>query len=37
MHQIKKGAPKSELTLRTSEVTHGSKGELALSGTYIDQ
>ena len=26
----KKGAPKGELTLRTSVITHGSKGELAL-------
>ena len=35
MHQIKKGAPKGELTLRTSVITHGSKGELALRGTFL--
>ena len=31
----KKGAPKAELTLRTSVITHGSKGELALRGTFF--
>ena len=31
----KKGAPKGELTLRTSVITHGSKGELALRGTFF--
>ena len=31
----KKGAPKGELTLRTSVITHGSKGELALRGTFL--
>ena len=35
MHQIQKGAPKGELTLRTSVITHGSKGELALRGTFL--
>ena len=27
-----KGTPKGKLTLRTSVITHGSKGELALMG-----
>ena len=31
----KKGSPKGELTLRTSVITHGSKGELALRGTFL--
>ena len=31
----KKSAPKGELTLRTSVITHGSKGELALRGTFL--
>ena len=31
----KKGTPKGELTLRTSVITHGSKGELALRGTFL--
>ena len=31
----KKGAPKGELTLRTSVITHSSKGELALRGTFF--
>ena len=35
MHKIKKGAPKGELTLRTSVITHGSKGELALRDTFF--
>ena len=36
MHQIKRG-PKGELTLRsrTSVISHGSKGELALRGTFF--
>ena len=35
MHAIKKGAPKGELTLRTSVITHGSKGELALRAPFL--
>ena len=31
----KKGVPKGELTLRTSVITHGSKGELALRSTFL--
>ena len=31
----KKGTPKGELTLRTSVITHGSKGELTLRGTFL--
>ena len=31
----KRGAPKGELTLRTSVITHGSKGELALRTTFF--
>ena len=31
----KKGAPKGELTLRTSVITHGSKVELALRSTFL--
>ena len=34
MHQTKRG-PKGELTLRTSVITNGSKGELALRGTFL--
>ena len=31
----KKCTPKGELTLRTSVITHGSKGELALRGIFF--
>ena len=31
----KKGAPKGELTLRTSVITHGSKGEFARRDTFF--
>ena len=31
----KKGVPTVELTLRTSVITHGSKGELGLRGTFF--
>ena len=31
----KKCAPEGELTLRTSVITYGSKGELALRGTFL--
>ena len=31
----KKSAHKGEVTLRTSIITHGSKGELALRGTFL--
>ena len=31
----KKGAPKGELTLRTSVITHGSKGELPQGAPFL--
>ena len=35
MHQIKEVPLRASFTLRTSVITHGSKGELALRGTFF--